>query len=214
MEANKISLKTFSASLGSVLLIEILFRQIPAVGFLNTLATLGLVRCLESVVLVSITFLLEKDPGAIGLLASRIPAGFSKGLIWSAGFGIFVGTLYLVLLAAGINALNLLGRPPQSFRQQLYTFFLVGGVIGPVAEEIFFRGIIYGFFRKWGISAGVVTSTLIFVFFHSTGPYLPVTQMVGGILFAVAYEKEQNLVVPITIHSLGNIAIFSLMMFK
>ena len=143
-----------------------------------------------------------------------MPFGPCRLEIPRAGFGIFVGTVYLVLLAAGINALNLLGRPPQSFRQQLYTFFLVGGVIGPVAEEIFFRGIIYGFFRKWGISAGVVTSTLIFVFFHSTGPYLPVTQMVGGILFAVAYEKEQNLVVPITIHCLGNLAIFSLMMSK
>jgi membrane protease YdiL (CAAX protease family) len=214
MEANKISLKTFSASLGSVLLIEALLRQIPAGGFLNPLATLGLGRCLEAVALVSITVLLEKDPGAIGLLPSRMPAGFRKGLIWSMGFGIMVGIVYLVLLAAGINALNLFGRPPQSFRQQLYTFFLVGGVIAPVAEEIFFRGIIYGYFRKWGISIAVVTSSLIFVFFHFTGPYLPATQMVGGILFAVAYEKEQNLMVPITIHCLGNLAIFSLMLFK
>jgi hypothetical protein len=183
-------------------------------GFLNPLAALGLGRCLEAGVLVFITYLLEKDPGAIGLPPTRIPAGFVKGLIWSAGFGIIVGIVYLVLRAAGVNALNLLGRPPLTFRQQLYTFFLVGGVIGPIAEEILFRGIIYGYFRKWGVSIAVVTSTLIFVFFHSTGPYLPVTQMVGGILFAAAYEKEQNLMVPITIHCLGNLAIFSLMVLK
>jgi len=193
---------------------EILLRALLAGGLLPPLVALGLVRSLESVLLVTIIVLLEKDPNAIGLSPSRMQAGLRKGLIWSAGFGILIGIIYLMLLAAGINALKLLGRPPQSFRQQLHFFFLVGGVIGPIAEEIFFRGIIYGFFRKWGILAGIVTSTLIFVIFHSTGPYLPVTQIVGGILFAVAYEKEQNLVVPIAIHCLGNLAIFSLMMVK
>ena len=34
--------------------------------------------------------------------------------------------------------------------------------------------------------------------------------MIGGILFAVAYEMEKNLLVPITIHVLGNLAIFTL----
>jgi hypothetical protein len=33
---------------------------------------------------------------------------------------------------------------------------------------------------------------------------------VGGIVFAVAYELEGNLMVPITIHVLGNTAIFAL----
>ena len=35
-------------------------------------------------------------------------------------------------------------------------------------------------------------------------------QMIGGILFAVAYEMEKNLLAPITIHILGNLAIFIL----
>jgi membrane protease YdiL (CAAX protease family) len=33
---------------------------------------------------------------------------------------------------------------------------------------------------------------------------------VGGLVFAVAYEIEKSLLVPITIHVLGNFAIFSL----
>jgi len=37
-----------------------------------------------------------------------------------------------------------------------------------------------------------------------------VTQMVGGILFTVAYEVEGSLMVPITIHILGNMDIFTL----
>jgi membrane protease YdiL (CAAX protease family) len=89
----------------------------------------------------------------------------------------------------------------------------VGSVIGPIAEEIFFRGVIYGFFRQWGAVIAIIFSTLIFVFTHPIGGSIPVTQFVGGIVFAIAYEKEQNLMVPITIHCLGNLAIFSLSIF-
>jgi hypothetical protein len=34
--------------------------------------------------------------------------------------------------------------------------------------------------------------------------------MVGGIIFALAYEIERSLMVPVTIHVLGNMAIFTL----
>jgi membrane protease YdiL (CAAX protease family) len=37
---------------------------------------------------------------------------------------------------------------------------------------------------------------------------------VGGIVFAIAYEKEKSLMVPVTIHCLGNMAIFSLTFFS
>jgi membrane protease YdiL (CAAX protease family) len=33
---------------------------------------------------------------------------------------------------------------------------------------------------------------------------------VGGVVFALAYEKEKNLLVPIVIHISGNLAIFAL----
>jgi len=39
---------------------------------------------------------------------------------------------------------------------------------------------------------------------------IPLPQVVGGIVFAVAYEIEGSLMVPITIHVLGNLAIFTL----
>ena len=94
---------------------------------------------------------------------------------------------------------------------QLFIFLLVGGVIGPIWEEIFFRGIIYGFFRRWGIFLAVLVSSALFILPHYDGRHLPLTQIVGGIVFAIAYEKEKSLLVPITIHCLGNIAMFSLM---
>ena len=213
MEAKKISLKTIAVSIAAILLIEAGFRLaiLGKTGF--PLPALGIVRCLESILLVVIAWRLEKDTAAIGLYRSKILTGFMRGLIWSACFGIAAGILFIVLIAFGVNALDFLhGAKPSSW-QHIVVFLLVGGVLGPIAEEIFFRGIIYGFFRQWGAVIAIIFSTLIFVFTHPIGGSIPVTQLVGGIVFAIAYEKEKNLMVPITIHCLGNLAIFSLSIF-
>ena len=53
-------------------------------------------------------------------------------------------------------------------------------------------------------------STVLFVLPHLGGTVLPFTQIIGGLVFAVVYEKEKNLLVPITIHCLGNMAIFGI----
>jgi membrane protease YdiL (CAAX protease family) len=92
----------------------------------------------------------------------------------------------------------------------LLLFFLVGGIVAPVAEEVFFRGILYGFLRRWGIVVALVLSTSAFALTHGLGHGFPLIQAIGGILFAAAYETEKNLVVPIAIHCLGNLAIFGL----
>ncbi len=213
MEANKISLKTIAVSIAAILLIEAGFRFAVIGKTEFPLPALGIVRCLESILLVVIVWWLEKDTGAIGLSPPKIPTGFMRGLIWSVCFGITAGILFVVLIAIGINALDFLHSSKPSSWQHIVFFLLLGGVIGPIAEEIFFRGVIYGFFRQWGAVIAIIFSTLIFVFTHPIGGSIPVTQLVGGIVFAIAYEKEQNLMVPITIHCLGNLAIFSLSIF-
>jgi membrane protease YdiL (CAAX protease family) len=178
------------------------------------LPALGIVRCLEALSLLFIADRFERNPNAIGLSGSQILPGFLRGLIWSVCFGIAAAFLFLGLFAAGINPLNLVDTPLPSAPLQIFMFFLVGGVIGPIGEEIFFRGIIFGFFRRWGVYAAILISTALFVLPHYDGHHLPLTQIVGGIVFAIAYEREKNLMVPVTIHCLGNIAIFSLTFFS
>ena len=210
MEANKITLKTLVISIAVVFAMETVFRLTLAGQTASPLLVLGIIRCMEAVLLVFIAGRFEKDPNAIGLSRSKLHPGLKRGLVWSAGFGIAAGILFLVLLAAGINPLKLVHTPLPSAPRQIIVFFLVGGVIGPVWEEIFFRGIIFGFFRRWGLYTAILISTALFVLPHYDGSHLPLTQIVGGIVFAIAYEKEKSLVVPITIHCLGNIAMFSL----
>ena len=128
----------------------------------------------------------------------------------SAGFGAIGSIACVGLFAAGINPLKLLNAPLPTQTMNLVLFFIVGGMIGPVAEEFFFRGILYGFFRRWGVVVAVFLSTLLFVLPHAIHQRIPITQVVGGIVFAVAYEIGGSLIVPITIHALGNLAIFTL----
>jgi len=210
MEAKKIALKTLVVSIAAVLISEILFRPLITAVFFSPLPGLGLTRILEIMLLILIVIQLEKSVGAIGLAPEKLGVGIKKGMIWSACFGIAAGILILVLYAVGIKALRLFFTPLPTSKMLVLIYLVVGGVIGPVAEEIFFRGILYGFFRQWGVYAAVALSTSLFVLPHLSGGSLPFTQLIGGIVFAVAYERENNLLVPITIHCLGNLAIFSI----
>jgi membrane protease YdiL (CAAX protease family) len=214
MEANKITLKTLAASIAAVFAVETVFRQAISGQPGSHLPALGIVRCMQALCLFYIAHRFEKNPNAIGLSVSQILPGFVRGLIWSGCFGIAAAFLFLGLFAAGINPLNLVNTPLPSAPLQIFMFFLVGGVIGPIGEEIFFRGIIFGFFRRWGVYAAILISTALFVLPHYGGHHLPLTQIVGGIVFAIAYEREKSLMVPVTIHCLGNIAIFSLTVFS
>ena len=214
MEAKTITLKTLVISIFAVFALETVFR-LTIIGRVGApMPALGVVRCLEVLLLLIISGRFENDPNALGLSRSNIMPGLMRGLLWAACFGIAAAVLFLILFAFGMNPLNIVYTPIPSALLQIFMFYLVGGIIGPVAEEIFFRGIIFGFFRQWGFYAAILISTTLFVLPHYDGQHLPLTQILGGLVFAIAYEKEKKLMVPVTIHCLGNMAIFSLTFFS
>ena len=210
MEAKEIKLGTAIISLLVIAAIEIAIRLLTDRQLIMPLAGLGLARLAEIIFLLILVKRREKSLSAIGLASTGIYAGLKRGLIWAVLFGLAAGATLFIIYLLGINVPTLFRMQLPAGIPELAAFFLMGAIIGPVAEEIFFRGILYGFFRKWGVLAALILSTLFFVFPHTSGNTLPVTQLIGGILFAVAYELEKNLLVPITIHCLGNLAIFSL----
>ena len=159
--------------------------------------------------IVMIVLIREGGLSSIGLSLPKTLPGLKRGLIWSAGFGLITLLGFALIFAIGLNPLTLIHTHLPAKPGDILLFFIVGGLIGPVAEEVFFRGVIYGFLRRWGAPAAIILSTLLFVLAHPVFPAIPVTQMVGGLLFAVAYEVEKNLMVPITIHVSGNMAIFA-----
>jgi membrane protease YdiL (CAAX protease family) len=210
MEANKIKINTIIISILVIAAIEIIVRLVINQNLVAPLIGLGLARLAEIIFLLTLVKISEKGFSVIGLTSANVYKGFKKGFIWAVIFGVAAGVVLFIIYLLGINVPALFQMQLPAKNRNIFAFFLIGAFFGPLAEEIFFRGILYGFFRRWGIPAAVILSTLLFVLSHTSGPAIPVTQLIGGILFAVAYEIEKNLLVPIIIHVLGNLAIFTL----
>ena len=211
MEAKQIDRKTLIISLAAIVSVEWSLRVVVSKGLFDSMVTLGAARLLEIILVILVLLIWGRGVYSVGLAPSRIIPGLKKGLVWSAGFGIVAFFAFVVLYVAGVNALILMQARLPTRLGQIILFFFIGGILAPIAEEIFFRGMLYGFFRRWGVLLAVALSTLLFVVAHPMshqGVFVP--QVVGGIVFAVAYEVEGSLLVPITIHVLGNMAIFTL----
>ena len=212
MEAKQIEIKALFISLAAVVSIEAATRMVISAGLRYPMIILGGARLLEIGLIILCVSIWGKSFPSIGLARSRIVPGLRKGLIWSAGFAVVTFLAFVILFITGIDVLKLIEVRLPAHHGEIILFFLVGGMVGPLAEEVFFRGMLYGFLRRWGVVVALVVSTLIFVLAHPIFPGIPLPQVVGGIVFAVAYEIEGSLMVPITIHVLGNLAIFALSM--
>lgn len=208
MEAKPVTLRTLAFSLAGVLAVEAVVK-LTTPG--SSLAGLGVARLSQTGLMLWILMVSTGGAASIGLERAGWLHGLRRGALWSLAFGASALCVFLFLFLVGVDVLILIRRArlPQE-AQVLVLLFMVGGIIAPVAEEILFRGLLYGFFRRWGVAPALIISTILFVLPHAQGSSLPATQIVGGLIFAVSYEKEGNLLVPITIHVLGNLAIFAL----
>jgi membrane protease YdiL (CAAX protease family) len=210
MEAKEIQIKALILSIASIIVIEVAHMVAVSKGLSYPLVILGAARFLEIVLITLIFLILGKGITSIGLGLDTMATGLKKGLIWSVCFGVIVASACLLLSVLGINPLPLIRTYLPQRPGEITLFFFVGGVVSPIAEEVFVRGVLYGVLRRGGVVVALVISTLVFVLIHPMKSGFPVTQAVGGIVFALAYEMGGSLIVPIIIHALGNIAIFTL----
>lgn len=206
MESDKIDVKTFCAAVAAIIVVELLMGVVFATGVAHPFIILGTGRIVETALIIAIVMRMGKGVASIGLNPSELTAGFRKGVIWSVGFGIVAGVSFVIASFFGFDPLDMIMVQVPANVGVMVMYVIISVFIGPVAEEVFFRGIIYGFFRRWGIIAALVASSLLFILAHSVIRGVPIPQIVGGIVFALAYEIEGSLVVPITIHILGNMA--------
>jgi membrane protease YdiL (CAAX protease family) len=225
MAADTIKTNTLISTLALVIAAEAAAWWSIRVVNLAPMLALGMLRLVQIIGMAWLTIAWQGNLQPIGLDRCQWQTGLKKGVLWSLIFALVAGLGMSALWLWGQNPLLLLRAPLPKARDQLLLFFLVGGLIGPIAEEICFRGILYTYFRSWGIylaerlnlsatrqigiTLAVLGSTLIFVALHSIHG-LPLTQIVGGLVFAAAYEVTRNLIVPMIIHVTGNLAIFGI----
>lgn len=210
MATKTIRLKTLSTAVLAVALVEVLGTKILHLWDIPALVLLGCLRLLDIAILIWVVIGYEKSTLHIGLDPAGIRTGIRKGVWWSLAFGLFAVFLALMLYFFDIDPLRLIRTPLPKNLSETVLYVIVGGVVSPMAEEIFFRGIVFLFFRQWGFVAALVVSTAFFTLLHPLSSGIPLPQIVGGLLFATAFEVEKNLLTPAVIHISGNLAIFAI----
>ncbi|RHW43616.1 CPBP family intramembrane metalloprotease [Neobacillus notoginsengisoli] len=122
---------------------------------------------------------------------------------------LIVASLLIVLLME-IFQIGIDNMKTESLKANLnwFTFsvgFISAAIISPLYEEIFYRGFLYKWFRmKWGVSTGLIISSIIFTIVHiPTYNTLPVN-FISGIIFAWTYEKTGSVLPAMIIHGTFN----------
>jgi len=122
---------------------------------------------------------------------------------------LFIGSAILMVLTSLIG--NTWENSKTDSMQENMAFLpiilalLSASVISPLYEEIFYRGFLYTFFKnRFGVTYGVIISATIFTFAHiPTYNAMPVN-FLGGVIFALAYERTKSIWPPILIHGIVN----------
>jgi hypothetical protein len=183
---------------------EIIAAYVFSMVNLSPVLLTGIVRFSETIIIFGYIYK-QESCDVIGCSKSQILPGLYYGCLWSLFFG---GVVFSIFFLCGycfqVNFFRMVQMPIKGtiFDQSVY--ILVGCIIGPFAEELVFRGVLYVFFRQWGIVIACCCSTMIFVLLHNHAPVIPITQIIGGLVFAISFEYSKMLATPLTIHILGN----------
>ena len=116
------------------------------------------------------------------------------------------------LLGSSLNdlAYRLSGRAPVDLVSEAFSLYpttvvLVGAcLIGPVCEELLFRGLLAGRLARYGEKPAAFVSALLFGLYHANlGQFFYACAL--GLLLAYAYFRSGRLRVPVALHMLFNL---------
>jgi membrane protease YdiL (CAAX protease family) len=154
---------------------------------------------------------------ALGFRSPKGTLGIARRSPWldlvvAAFIASFVFRIIVVVFVLGAEAIGadeLLPEAQLSSEYFDHTFVIaiigIGVVFGaPVAEELFFRGFLFGGLRRYfGFPVAAAISGLLFSVVHfQIGLFLPYAVL--GILLAYMYERSGSLFAPITAHFFFN----------
>ena len=93
----------------------------------------------------------------------------------------------------------------QSAKKYLIFFTLFVAIVGPLIEEVFFRGFAYKAFRtRFGVRSAMIVTALLFAFLHmNLVSFLPI--FILGLCLAYLYETTGSLVPSMTLHMIHNL---------
>ena len=167
-----------------------------------------------AVAMVILYFVLAKYRAGLDALGIRT-SSFFRNILSGIMAYIFILPFLLAILFISMRVLDLLGYspPPQPVfevfmeeKNSKVLFFLTifVSILGPLVEEMFFRGFMYGAIKKrFGIICATFLRAAVFSLLHTNIiGFLPI--MTLGILLAYIYEKTGSLVAPLAVHITHN----------
>jgi len=149
---------------------------------------------------------------AMGFMPPRISAGWFVGaILLSLALLPLRGIIGVVVqLLAGGTLDGLQGRmnviAPESFTWLGFLVTLIGaGILVPIAEELFFRGALFTWFRqRYNFPIALLASSLLFAFGHIDTLGVVAASFVLALANAWAFEKSKSLWAPILMHMTTN----------
>jgi uncharacterized protein len=171
----------------------------------------GFILLLSFALLAFMRVLRNLDPGEMfGLRVMKPLHAFGIALVWSVPIFIFITALAYISTEALSGVWHDLSpqEPVKLFQQSSLAVQLTLGfsavIIAPLAEELIFRGYVYGVLKRFtdGYFAAL-GSALVFAIVHMhIGTLVPL--FVLGLLLVLAYEVTGSLLVAIFIHAIFN----------
>ena len=175
----------------------------------DTLTAVSLILALEGSLLALAWWFGPRTNGAsltsLGFRQTSLAHLARYGLGALAGSLAFTFFYVLVVQQAG---LDWLAPPPLpatlSGEEAILPAFLVLSVVGPLAEEAFFRGFVFtGLACKWGVPVGALVSAMLFAALHGQLGLL-VPAFAAGLLFVWAFRKSGSLWPAVLAHTVQN----------
>ena len=134
------------------------------------------------------------------------------GIIGTIPLFIFFVALYQIQIDAFQQVKHtLLETLAPSMHRYHWTDLFVLGAIAGITEEILFRGVIQPWMESsWGMTSGLIASSIIFGLVHAVTPLYALLATLVGIYLGLAmdYGGERNLLTPIIIHGLYDFLAF------
>jgi membrane protease YdiL (CAAX protease family) len=142
---------------------------------------------------------------AVGISAALIPVRIVLGY---AALHLFEGGVESVQARADVFMAGV------SFSGINFGLTLLGaGVLAPIAEELYFRGLIHGWLKsqRFAFWVRVLLSSTLFALAHFDSFAVAVSSLVLGVANAVLYERSRTIWVPIAMHVFTNSVAVTLM---
>jgi hypothetical protein len=164
-----------------------------------------------TLVIFVVTAIYRQSLSSLGLSLKNWLKAVFVGIV---GYITILPTLFLITLVVFSLARGLDYQPPH---QAVFDLFLIEqrkavivlstilvAILGPIGEEIFFRGFMYKAIRnRFGVRIGLILSAALFAGLHNNLiGFLPI--MALGMLLAYLYEKSGSLIPSITVHIIHN----------